>query len=43
MEELGKGLPEPLLREFPSVVFVFAEKTLLISLINLALEKRERI
>lgn len=42
MEELRKGLPESLHRELPSIVLIFAEKALLIGLINLRLERRER-
>lgn len=41
MEELRKGLPESLHGELPSIVLIFAEKTLLIGLINLRLEERE--
>lgn len=41
MEELRKGLPESLHRELPSIVLIFAEKALLISLINLRLDKRD--
>lgn len=42
MEELRKGLPEPFLGELSSIVLIFAEKALLIGLINLTWGKRER-
>lgn len=41
MQELIEGLSEPLNGEFSSIVLVFAEKVLLINLINLPI-KRER-
>lgn len=43
VEKLRKGLFEALLRELPSIVLIFAEKALLIGLINLTLGKREKI
>lgn len=42
VQELIEGLSEPVHGEFPSIVLVFAEKVLLISLINLMSRKRKR-
>lgn len=40
VQELVQRLPEALHRELSSIVFVFAEKVLLIGLINLTLQRR---
>lgn len=42
MQELMEGLSEALDREFSSIVLVFAEKVLLINLINLIIKKERK-